>query len=285
MGPMDKDVVRDDALHPTDDGFALDIRSHWYRSLPLTSLAVLDLAVDGEKVPENDMTIVVNGKSFTVPQLADGYDEWWYVLDPFELRVRKPGFDCRPAPRRRVRARAGHPVHPRRPAGRQAAPARRQPQFPHAHLPVRTLPMTATATTVALPKLGTTLFSFTLEMRKPGYTLEGMVDKVAELGLGPGLEMVGFQSLRGYPRVSSDVVSSFRAQCERTGTRALRDEHEPRPGHPPGPPARARRRPWTTSSRRSPSPARWASPCASPRSSRRARSSRAWCGSWRRTAT
>lgn len=93
MGPMDKDVVRDNALHATADGFALDIRSHWYRTLPLTSLAVLDLAVDGETVSEDDMTIVVNGKAFTVPQLADGYDEWWYVLDPFELRVRKPGFD------------------------------------------------------------------------------------------------------------------------------------------------------------------------------------------------
>jgi hypothetical protein len=94
MGPMDKDVVRDDALHATSDGFALDIRSHWYRSLPLTSLVGLDLTVDGEKVPEDDMTVGVNGKSFTVAQLADGYDEWWYVLDPFELRVRKPGFDC-----------------------------------------------------------------------------------------------------------------------------------------------------------------------------------------------
>ena len=77
--------------------------------------------------------------------------------------------------------------------------------------------MTATATTVALPKLGTTLFSFTLEMRQPGYSLEGMIDKVAELGLGPGLELVGFQSLRGYPRVAAEVIASFRDQCERTG--------------------------------------------------------------------
>ncbi|HTQ90327.1 MAG TPA: hypothetical protein VMK84_12630 [Streptosporangiaceae bacterium] len=74
-----------------------------------------------------------------------------------------------------------------------------------------------TATAVALPKLGTTLFSFTLEMRQPGYTLAGMIDKVAELGLGPGVEMVGFQSLRGWPRISGEVVSSFRDQCERTG--------------------------------------------------------------------
>ena len=56
MGPLDKDVIRDDALHAVGDGFTLDIRSHWYRSLPLTSLAVLGLAVDGEKVPEEDMT-------------------------------------------------------------------------------------------------------------------------------------------------------------------------------------------------------------------------------------
>src|ERR1700751_72444 len=77
--------------------------------------------------------------------------------------------------------------------------------------------MTATATTVALPKLGTTLFSFTLEMRKPGYTLEGTIDQVAELGLGPGLELVGFQSQRGYPHVPAEVVTSFRDQCERTG--------------------------------------------------------------------
>ena len=92
MGPLDKDVVRDDALRATEDGFALDIRSHWYRSLPLTSLAVLGLAVDGEKVPAEDITVAVNGKTFTVSQLADGYDEWWYVLDPVELRVRKSGF-------------------------------------------------------------------------------------------------------------------------------------------------------------------------------------------------
>jgi sugar phosphate isomerase/epimerase len=74
-----------------------------------------------------------------------------------------------------------------------------------------------TATTVALPKLGTTLFSFTLEMRQRGYTLAGMIDQVAERGLGPGLELVGFQSLRGYPRVPAEVISAFRDQCERTG--------------------------------------------------------------------
>lgn len=94
MGPMDNDVIKDGCLHATQDGFALDIRSHWYRSLPGTSLAVLDLTVDGQKVADEDMTVVLNGKRFSIPDLEDAYDEWWYVLDAFQLEVRRPGFDA-----------------------------------------------------------------------------------------------------------------------------------------------------------------------------------------------
>jgi sugar phosphate isomerase/epimerase len=74
-----------------------------------------------------------------------------------------------------------------------------------------------TPTPEGLPKLGITLFSLTLEMRQPGYTLEGMIRRVAELDLGPGLEMVGFQSIRDWPRVSDRFVSDFRDlvdECE-----------------------------------------------------------------------
>jgi sugar phosphate isomerase/epimerase len=75
--------------------------------------------------------------------------------------------------------------------------------------------MTATAPT--LPQLGLTLFSLTLEMRRPGYTLEGMIDKAAELDLGPGIELVGFQSIRNWPNISDDFVRRFRDRLERHG--------------------------------------------------------------------
>ena len=68
-----------------------------------------------------------------------------------------------------------------------------------------------------LPKLGITLFSLTLEMRRPDYSLEGMIRRVAELDLGPGLELVGFQSIRGWPKVSDGFVTEFRDlldECE-----------------------------------------------------------------------
>ena len=74
-----------------------------------------------------------------------------------------------------------------------------------------------TPTPDGLPKLGITLFSLTLEMRKPDYSLERMIRRVAELDLGPGLEIVGFQSIRGWPNVDDAFVREFRAlvdECE-----------------------------------------------------------------------
>lgn len=71
-----------------------------------------------------------------------------------------------------------------------------------------------TQTAEGLPQLGITLFSLTLEMRQPDYTLEGMIRRVKELDLGPGLEIVGFQSLRGWPHVDDDLVRWFRSLVE-----------------------------------------------------------------------
>jgi hypothetical protein len=74
-----------------------------------------------------------------------------------------------------------------------------------------------TPTPEGQPKLGITLFSLTLEMRRPDYSLESMIRKVAELDLGPGLEVVGFQSIRNWPRVGDDFVRQFRdlvEECE-----------------------------------------------------------------------
>ena len=74
-----------------------------------------------------------------------------------------------------------------------------------------------TNTAPDLPQLGLTLFSLTLEMREPDYTLAGMIKRAAELDLGPGLEMVGFQSLRGWPNLDEPTVSHVRGLIEDNG--------------------------------------------------------------------
>ena len=90
MGPLDKDVVRDDALTATEDGLALQIHSHWYRALPLTSLAVVDLTIDGERVDPAELEVEANGKTLHFADLEQGYDEWWFTTDAVTLHVRRP---------------------------------------------------------------------------------------------------------------------------------------------------------------------------------------------------
>jgi Xylose isomerase-like TIM barrel len=61
----------------------------------------------------------------------------------------------------------------------------------------------------ALPRLGVTLYSFTPDFHAGRYTFEDLTVKAAEHELGPGLEVIGFQSFRNFPHMSSDVERRF----------------------------------------------------------------------------
>ncbi|MCS7007598.1 MAG: DUF6379 domain-containing protein [Thermoleophilia bacterium] len=91
VGPLDKDVVRSDALSARDEGYALEIRSHWYRALPLTSLAVIDLTLDGRRIDPADLVVEANGKRFRFQDLEERFDEWWFTTDPITLHIPAPG--------------------------------------------------------------------------------------------------------------------------------------------------------------------------------------------------
>ncbi|RVU02275.1 sugar phosphate isomerase/epimerase [Novosphingobium umbonatum] len=66
-------------------------------------------------------------------------------------------------------------------------------------------------------KLGTTLYSLTTQFHAREYSFEELVRKVAADGIGPGLEVVGFQSIRGFPKVSDEFAERFAALIEETG--------------------------------------------------------------------
>jgi len=67
------------------------------------------------------------------------------------------------------------------------------------------------------PILGTTLYSFTNEWLQGLCTLDEEVERVAELDLGPAVEMVGFQSIREFPDVSDEFARHFRGLLDRYG--------------------------------------------------------------------
>lgn len=68
-----------------------------------------------------------------------------------------------------------------------------------------------------LPRLGTTLFSLTLEQRQPGRDLRSLIGEVAARDLGPGLEMVAFQSLRGWPHLDEAAAREVRGTIDDSG--------------------------------------------------------------------
>jgi sugar phosphate isomerase/epimerase len=66
-------------------------------------------------------------------------------------------------------------------------------------------------------KLGTTLYSLTPEFHARRYDAFGLIDEVGRRGLGPGLEIVGFQSIKGFPDVSPEFERRFKDAVDRNG--------------------------------------------------------------------
>lgn len=64
-------------------------------------------------------------------------------------------------------------------------------------------------------RLGATLYAFTRDYHAHRYTFDELMAKVDELQLGPGLEVVGFQSIRGYPHISTEFEDHFKSLIER----------------------------------------------------------------------
>jgi hypothetical protein len=87
MGPLDNQVVRTDSLTATDDGLDLAIYSHWYRALPLTCLARVELTIDEQTFDPSALSVTANGHRYSLTDLADKADEYWFTTDPLVLHV------------------------------------------------------------------------------------------------------------------------------------------------------------------------------------------------------
>lgn len=64
-------------------------------------------------------------------------------------------------------------------------------------------------------RTGLTLYSLSNEWWSGQYDLDSMLDRVAADDLGPGIEIVGFQTIRTYPEVTPEFVRYWRDGLER----------------------------------------------------------------------
>ena len=87
MGPLDKFILADSALEATAAGFNLKLRSHWYRSLPLSSLGNLQIKMDGKYIAHHNIKIELDGEIYRMDTIPSLYKTWWFVLDALALHI------------------------------------------------------------------------------------------------------------------------------------------------------------------------------------------------------
>ena len=70
---------------------------------------------------------------------------------------------------------------------------------------------------LARPKLGVTLYSFTPYFHARQHSFWDLIRIAGERNLGPGLEVVGFQSIKGFPRLPDGFATRFRRAVDDAG--------------------------------------------------------------------
>ena len=99
MLPVER-VIGEGGLVASPDGLRLDVRLPWYRSLPLSTVEVERLEIDGEAVAPEALRFELDGASWSLAELAEQTNAFWFVLDSAQLLV--PGRMAAPGATLRV---------------------------------------------------------------------------------------------------------------------------------------------------------------------------------------
>lgn len=74
-------VLRGDRLHVRADGLAIALTVPWYRSLWLSSVSGVTVAVDGKAVPTDALRVELGDRVYRVDELPDQWDVLWFIQD------------------------------------------------------------------------------------------------------------------------------------------------------------------------------------------------------------
>jgi sugar phosphate isomerase/epimerase len=209
--------------HP--DGVALSVQLPWYRSLWLSAVNAFALTVDGVPVPPERLRLELNGRRYPITALREQWDVLWYVQD-HGLLVADLDTPLPLGSTHRIDVVADISI-----VYMQIKPGLYVPNKvhmvrdltvvdEHATAPVELLvePTPAPVGRDGLPfKLGLTLYSATAEYAAGLYSLDSLLARVAEAGVGPGIEIVASQVLPTYPVVSDEFADHWFATFDKYG--------------------------------------------------------------------
>lgn len=72
-------------------GYQFQTRLAYYRGQYLSVIDELRVTVDGEEAAEDDIRFCINGKEFAVWELKEAYYEFWRIIDPATIKIRRLG--------------------------------------------------------------------------------------------------------------------------------------------------------------------------------------------------
>lgn len=72
-------------------GFSFDVQLAYYRGHYLSDIDLLEILIDGEKVPAEAVTFELKGKELPLYKLKYAVTEFWSQVEPAKLHVLKPG--------------------------------------------------------------------------------------------------------------------------------------------------------------------------------------------------
>ena len=74
-------VLTDGSLIHRPEGLGIALTVPWYRSLWLSSVSGLSVAVDGQPVPAETLRVELRERTFRVDELQEQWDVLWFIQD------------------------------------------------------------------------------------------------------------------------------------------------------------------------------------------------------------
>lgn len=72
-------------------GYEFKIKYPSYRGTFLSCIEALEFKMDGKKIPEEYISVCINGKDFLISEMSECFKEYWFVRQPAIVRVWQPG--------------------------------------------------------------------------------------------------------------------------------------------------------------------------------------------------
>lgn len=90
------DIIKPGSVKPIyingeQNGFSFGVQLAYYRGHYLSDIDCLEVSVDGEKMPQEGVTLELNGKEFTTYQFAHAETEFWSQVADARINVLKRG--------------------------------------------------------------------------------------------------------------------------------------------------------------------------------------------------